>query len=223
VVIGNGLIARSLTSYANSNDVIIFASGVSNSAEINLENFLREENLILEQITHDATFVYFSTCSIFDSSLSTSAYVRHKLKMENLIERNFKKYIIIRLPTLVGNTGNPNTFFNSFVNMLQSSSPIHVYEKANRYLLDAADLPMIVNLLIQQKTNLIINVVFDNKASVSNIVNYLHRKLASKSQIIYEDKGNDFSVDNSKFKELISLNPTEMSMFSFENILDRYI
>ncbi len=223
MVIGNGLIARALANYADNTDVVIFASGVSNSAENEDANFRREENLILEQVTHDATFVYFSTCSVFDPSLSKSAYVQHKLKMEKLIESKFKKYIVIRLPTLVGNTGNPNTFFNSFVNKLQASAPIHIYEKAYRYLLDAADLPMIVNLLIQQKTNLNINVVFDNKTSVSNIVNYLHHKLASKSKIIYEDMGNDFSVDNSKFKELISLNSTEMSVFSFENILDRYI
>ncbi|MEO7119531.1 MAG: hypothetical protein ABIY62_00460 [Ginsengibacter sp.] len=42
MVIGNGMIANRFISYKNNDDVIIFASGVSNSKDTIEENFLRE-------------------------------------------------------------------------------------------------------------------------------------------------------------------------------------
>ncbi len=223
MLVGNGLVANALVSYKNNDHVIIFASGVSNSLACDVEQFRREEELISKYFISDALFIYFSTCSIYDPSLSKSAYVLHKLRMEQLIERNFKKYLIIRLPTLVGKTDNPHTFFNSFVNKLKASAPITVYKNASRYLLDVDDLPVIVNLLEQNVINTKINVVFDNKMPVTEIVNYLHHKLSSKSQIIYENKGTDFTVDNSKFKKLYTDMMPEIKIISFENLVNKYI
>lgn len=69
MIVGDGLIASLFTSHDKEN-VIFFASGVSNSLETKEEEFLREENLIRNTIKNNPNkiFLYFSTCSIYDSS-----------------------------------------------------------------------------------------------------------------------------------------------------------
>ena len=60
MIVGNGLIA-SLFYDVDREDVIFFASGVSNSLETELSEFQREEDLIRETFTQnpDKLFVYF--------------------------------------------------------------------------------------------------------------------------------------------------------------------
>lgn len=46
MIVGNGLIAKEFLEYSNSKNILIFASGVSNSKEERVDEFLREENLL---------------------------------------------------------------------------------------------------------------------------------------------------------------------------------
>mgnify|MGYP007017084323 CR=1 FL=1 len=82
MIVGRGLLA-SLFLENDREDIIFFASGVSNSLEDRQEEFLREETLIKKTIEENPNkiFVYFSTCSVYDSSKTGSDYVLHKLKM----------------------------------------------------------------------------------------------------------------------------------------------
>ena len=66
MVIGNGLLAKSFSKYKDDDQVIIFASGVSNSKEVNPEAFMREMDLLRSITNKDALLVYFSTCSVYD-------------------------------------------------------------------------------------------------------------------------------------------------------------
>ena len=63
MIIGNGLIANSFLD-SDLNNIIIFASGVSNSKEENLLEFDREKKLLLRIIyeNFNKKIVYFSTC-----------------------------------------------------------------------------------------------------------------------------------------------------------------
>ena len=112
MVIGNGLIANAFNQYKNNDDVIIFASGVSNSSNNKIEEFEREINLLNEYLISDKKLIYFSTCSITDNS-KKSDYINHKIFMENFIKSNHNNYIIFRLPIVVGKCNNKNTFFNN--------------------------------------------------------------------------------------------------------------
>ena len=109
MIIGNGLIA-SLFKETDREDVVFFASGVSNSLETRSEEFLREENLIKKTIQEnpEKIFVYFSTCSVYDSSKTGSNYVLHKLKMEQLIKESVEHYLILRVSNAVGSEGIGN-------------------------------------------------------------------------------------------------------------------
>ncbi len=224
MIIGNGLLATTLKDYKYIKDVIIFASGVSNSSETNEANFRREEELILANCKLNIPIVYFSTCSIFDESIRENPYIIHKLKMEKLIMVRFQSYYILRLPTVLGITKNPHTFYNSIVSKLKKSEPVTVFKNASRYLLDVDDLIWIIPLVLKQNNNKqIINITFDNKVSVHEIVLYLQNKLQSKSEIIFVSKGSDLKVDNSEFKKLYSKTDSVIKSDIYYEILDKYL
>ena len=70
MILGTGLIANAFLSYSEDKEIILFASGVSNSTEIRMEAFDRER-LLLEntcQRAENQLLIYFSTCSVSDKS-----------------------------------------------------------------------------------------------------------------------------------------------------------
>ena len=64
MIVGNGLIAN-LFRENDSENVVFFASGVSNSLETDKSAFLREENLLRKTLEEnpEKIFIYFSTVS----------------------------------------------------------------------------------------------------------------------------------------------------------------
>jgi hypothetical protein len=82
MVIGNGMVAIRFESYKTNDEFLIFASGVSNSKNINPEVYERELILLQRSIqeNREKIFVYFSTCSIYDPEEENSKYVLHKSK-----------------------------------------------------------------------------------------------------------------------------------------------
>ena len=113
MIIGSGFIAKNFkkkNKLIKKYGLVIYASGVSNSRSVNKNNFSREENKIIsyKNKVKSKILVYISTCSFFDPSRKKTAYVKHKLNMENLIKKNFKKFIIVRFPEVVGFNKNKN-------------------------------------------------------------------------------------------------------------------
>ena len=136
MIIGNGLIA-SLFKENDLKNVMFFASGVSNSMETRKEEFLREENLIHKTISEnpDTIFVYFSTCSIYDSSKTGSDYVLHKLKMEQIVKNSCTDYLILRVSNAVGNGGNPNLLMNYLTRSVRQEKRLMYTPKPRETLL----------------------------------------------------------------------------------------
>lgn len=127
MIIGNGTIASVLPERP---DLLFFASGVSNSAEIDEAQYQREVDLLLSQDKYKH-LVYFSTLSLFYNS---TRYTQHKKFMEELIKRNFKKWTIMRLgsPTW-GN--NPNHLIAFFRNKIKNNEPYQIWD-TERYVLE---------------------------------------------------------------------------------------
>ncbi len=117
MVIGDGLIARCLQSFAENDQYLIFASGVSNSNENNEAAYLREFNLLKSYYANhpDKIFVYFSTVAVLDPSIQNKKYILHKKKIEKHIAHHFHKFLIFRLPNVVGLSNNPHTLMNFFL------------------------------------------------------------------------------------------------------------
>ena len=177
MIVGKGLIA-SLFTDVDQEDIVFFASGVSNSLETEKSAFLREENLLRKHLTEnpEKIFIYFSTCSIYDSSKNGSLYVNHKLKMERLVEELAKKYVILRVSNAVGKGGNPNLWMNYLANAVQEEKIINVHTLATRNLIDADDIKNITLKFINENSfNKIINVAYLENFSTSEILEILEK------------------------------------------------
>ena len=177
MIIGNGLIAN-LFRENDREKVVFFASGVSNSLETEKSAFLREENLIRNTIKENPNkiFIYFSTCSIYDSSKNGSSYVNHKLKMEQIVEELANQFLILRVSNAVGKGGNPNLLMNYLANAVQEEKIINVHTLATRNLIDADDIKNITLELIDQgRLNQIINIAYLENFSTSEILEILEK------------------------------------------------
>src|SRR5690349_6695322 len=104
MVIGNGMIAKRFNSYKDNKDVLIFASGVSNSKNRNQAQYDRESDLLEKTIEANPSkvLVYFSTCSIKDPGEANSPYVEHKKQLEDLIQKKLERYYIFRVSNIAG-------------------------------------------------------------------------------------------------------------------------
>lgn len=197
MIVGNGLIA-SLFTECDQENIIFFASGVSNSLETKKEEFLREENLIRKTITENPNkiFIYFSTCSIYDSSKAESQYVLHKLKMEQIIIQLCPQYLILRLSNAVGNGGNPNLLMNYLVRSVKNNEIINVHTKATRNLIDVEDIKNITNQLIdKQYFNKIINIAYPENYTIIEILEIMEKFYQTKLYLNLVKSGSGYGID----------------------------
>lgn len=142
-VIGSGMMAQAFAK-STSDNCIFFCSGVSNSSETNDNEFLREIELFKNTITNN-TVIYFSS---YIAEKSTTPYALHKRNMENLIKASCHKFLIIRLPGVVGLTKN-NTLISYFIKMILNNTTIKIQKNAKRHLIDVQDVVRIVDYLIE--------------------------------------------------------------------------
>lgn len=197
MIVGDGLIA-SLFINKDCENYIFFASGVSNSLETRKEEFLREENLIRKTIEENPNkiFLYFSTCSIYDSSKTESHYVLHKLKMEQIIARLCPQYLILRLSNAVGKGGNPNLLMNYLVRSVKNNEIINVHTKATRNLIDTEDIRNIVLHLVEKKEfNKIVNVAYPENYTIIEILEIIEKFFNLKLNLNLIKAGSGYNIN----------------------------
>ncbi|MBL0708276.1 MAG: hypothetical protein JJW00_04445, partial [Sulfurimonas sp.] len=149
MIIGSGLLASKFSKFKNLN-FTIFASGVSNSSEIRISEFTKEENLLRENLSkeYQKPFVYFSSCDIQNPQLNKKPYYLHKLNMENIIKSSKKDYYIFRLPQIVAKGGNKNTLFNFLVDKVKKSEVFEIWLGTQKNILDIDDVYTIVSYIL---------------------------------------------------------------------------
>lgn len=202
MIVGNGLIANAVQ-WIDRDDVTLFCSGVSNSAETAPEVFQREINLILEQ-DQSKLFIYFSTISVFNDNYKGKKYREHKLNCEKLIANNFTNYIIIRLPNVVSLNGNRNNLFPFFYHSILNAQHITIYKNATRYLVAAEDIAPIVSQLFKANFTGTLNACFNNPPLVLDLYLYMCEKLEKPTNYSFGESEDHPIIDNKKFIELMS-------------------
>ena len=155
---GKGFVAKNFKktlAFLKKNNTIVYAAGISNSKTKNKSHLKREFNEIKNFKNHinNKMLVYISTCSVSDDSRNKSLYVKNKIKIEYFIKKNFKKFIILRLPELVGKSKNPNTLMNFFFNKIKNKKKIKIFSGVERNLLDIDDAVKISKFIIKNKKN----------------------------------------------------------------------
>ena len=137
MIIGDGDIASVLK---DREDIVFFASGVSNSKETNEAEYQREKSLLMT-VPDNKRIVYFSSLGVLDG---TSRYFKHKREMEELI-KTFPEYCIIRLGNISWGK-NPNTLINYFKNCVANQKPFEIQD-TYRYIVDEDEFLYWINLI----------------------------------------------------------------------------
>ena len=201
MVIGNGLIASQFYDYHLSSDIVIFASGVSNSSANDQTAFSRERKLLTETIQKfpKRKLVYFSTCSIYDPSLEQSAYVKHKCEMEEIIKVQAKKYLILRLSNPIGRYNNPHTFFNYFIDCISTGRDFEIWANAERNIIDVEDFSNLSKSIIEDEayTNSVVNIANIHNYKIPEIVLAIEQHYNLKGHFNILNKGNKLSINTS--------------------------
>jgi len=200
MVVGNGLLAGLFKEYSDINDIIIFASGVSNSSEINEKEFQREKLLIHKYSSkyQKKLFVYFSTCAFYDKYFSATLYLDHKESIEEFISKSFSNYIIFRVPQIIGSF-NKNQLLGYINHQIQHNKKFVLYD-IERNLIDLNYVFKVVNYVLKFNfsKNCIFNIAFPYNITVVEIVKIFEKIYGTNG--IYEIKKMDgsFNIDNSK-------------------------
>lgn len=207
MVVGTGLLGVGLSKIDNE-AFVFFASGVSDSKTSDENEFKREICLLHKVLEEniEKCFVYFSTISIADESVSTNKYVMHKIEVEKYIERNAKKFLIIRTGNIVGGNGNTKTVFSFLVNNIINAIPFTLWEESYRNFLDIEDFVEMVNCVCYQLKikNQIICLVNPNNIKITDLVSIIEDKFERKGVYVIEKKGSLFFVDKSLSNEIFS-------------------
>lgn len=149
MIVGSGLLARAFApAFASRRDVLVFASGVSNSLQADPAAFAREAALLDDALRHDGVLLYFGTCSIGDADRRDTPYARHKAAMETRV-LDHPGGLVLRLPQVVGDTPNPHTLTNFLRDRILHETAFSVWEHAERNLVDVDDVARIGARLVE--------------------------------------------------------------------------
>jgi nucleoside-diphosphate-sugar epimerase len=192
MVIGNGMLATAFKDYNTDENIVIFASGVSNSKANTNSEFDREYQLLKNTVDlySDKILVYFSTVSMYDPDSCHSPYVKHKVKMEKYIHSASKQYYIFRISQIIGKANN-GTLINFLLDSIINDKEFELWTGVTRNLIAIADVVKIVSYFIDQRIHLnqIINIANVANIQVLAIVKILEKILGKKALYHLKNKG----------------------------------
>ena len=228
MIVGNGMLANSFNHYKESNDVLIFASGVSNSKNIDTSQFNRELSILnnnIELLSENTFFIYFSTTSINDPELKNSSYVLHKLNIEDTINKKVKNFIIFRLSNIVGKSKNSNTIFNYLINKINNNEDIEIWKYAERNFVSIDQLVQIIDLFIGNRdrwNKKIINIANFQNIKVTDLLEKLQIHFKKNISVKVIEKGIPYSIDLSILKFELEKQIPNFNFFTIEKLINIY-
>ena len=198
MVIGNGMMANKfMDCYKDDSSIIVFASGVSNSSEIDEDKYARELTLINHCLSKhpQSKFVYFS--SVIHLSGMNTRYLHHKREVESLLIKKSQNYLVIRLPQVVGPGGNKNNIINYFDNCVKNNIPLKVQTNTIRSVVDIDDVFNIVKLCVVRYQNTILNLSYIEKIYVDELANLIFELNNRPKNIVNQPAGHSILSNNS--------------------------
>jgi len=178
MIVGNGMIAKSLCTI-DSDDVVFFASGVSNSMCKDIAEYDREIKLLKDSIDLNRTFVYFSS---IEEYILNDQYLQHKRDVQSIIKERTDNFIIIKVPQLIGQSGNSNNFINYIYNSIWNNEVFNVI-LTKRSLLDVDDLVKILSYLLDQNFKGLFSINYIKLESVIGYIEIIENLLGKKAKI----------------------------------------
>lgn len=201
MIIGTGLLATAMApAFSHLKDFVVYAAGVSNSRCVDLNEYARDavrlEHALDEHAGSDS-FMYFSTCSIYDPENINTPYVQHKLAMEALVCQ-LPGHLIVRLPQVAGRTPNPHTLLNYLYARIVRGERFCVWTKARRNIVDSADVARIVLALVQDGwRGRTVNVASCSDYSLMEIVQTFEVIVGKTAIVDFLEQGGAYAIDTS--------------------------
>ena len=131
-----------------------------------------------------------------ESLKDSSPYIEHKKRMEELTlsEPNTS---IVRLPNVVGPSGNKRNLVNYFVDAVVSGEKIFVQNLAKRYLLGVDEMTSLIGAYISQgpENGAIVQFAPPFSTPVIELVRQIEQILGSEGNVEIVDGGSSYLVD----------------------------
>lgn len=206
MVIGNGIIANRFIDYSLQAKYLIFAGSVNDSSIQDMEAIEEEEISVAKSLSNhpDAIFVYFSSCSILDTDVSQTAYVQHKARMENFLQNNAKKFLICRLPQVLGLNDTKSSLVKFLVDSISSRKMFELWQNAQKNLIDIDDVHLIVDKILRRGLflNRVINVASSTQTSVLELVRTIEAFTGNTANCQLIEKGSTYKIDIANIKPI---------------------
>lgn len=197
MVVGNGLLSSIFKEHKNSEELIIFASGVSNSSEKREFEFQREKSKLFEVIKKNPkmTLVYFSTCAFYDNYFDESPYLNHKREMEEWIIANVQNFYIFRIPQIIGSK-NTNQLLGFLDHKIKNKEEFVLFD-IERNLID-------FEFLLTVSKYLISNIFYPINVKVIDIVSFFEQIHNVKSNHIVKEKNGSLIIEKTIDDEILT-------------------
>jgi nucleoside-diphosphate-sugar epimerase len=213
IVIGNGQLGSAFKS-EKMDDVLLLASGVSDSSCTNIDAFNRESSLVQHHLERNPNkkVVYFSSSALSagDEYANTPYYV-HKKQMENLIKSKTDQYYIFRIPQLFGCFISHKTIINHFYESILNGSSFKLYDDAYRYLIHIDDLKKLVLAYLKNSQPVCVDLANPYSYRVLEIVQAIEKALNKKANYDVIQKTDKYELDLSEMKTFIENNHLSLS------------
>jgi nucleoside-diphosphate-sugar epimerase len=220
-IVGNGLIANAFINF-KINNYKIFASGVSDSTCVNEDYFDREFKLLKKTIK-ESRIVYFSTCSVYDLTKINTRYVIHKKSVENYILKKCKESLIIRLPQVIGNQGNPKNLVNMFSSFIKEGKKITIETKTFRNIIDVDLLPILVTELLNKNCCGVINLAAPKSINVLELAKMISIIIGANLKFTPSDMNSSYEIPLEKTFKYLPNYDRYFSEKYYNEVLYKYI
>lgn len=225
MIVGKGLLARAFGSdFGDDPDVVIFASGVSNSLETRPEEFAREAALLRTLVDGDVKrLVYFGSCGATAPESELTPYMRHKRAMESLVLAA-PHGLVLRLPQVVGHTGNSHTLTNFLRNHIVSGERFTVWARAERNLIDIDDIVRVGSWLATELPSkaTAVSIAATHSLPMPRIVGIFERVLGRTANCTYVEQGAPMAIDTRMIESLAPRLGVDLGEGYIERVIDKY-
>jgi nucleoside-diphosphate-sugar epimerase len=227
MIVGSGLLARAFgPAYAGRSDICVYAAGVSNSSCDDAHEFLRERQRVgdaLSEYRHVDAFVYFGTCSAYDSEISNTRYVQHKLAMEDMV-RAHSRHTVLRLPQIAGKTPNPHTLLNYLYARITRSEAFNVWGRAKRNIIDVDDVVPVAQQLIADDAvrNVTVNIANSVNYSMAEIVDAMARVVGKRAIFEVMDRGSDYFIETGAMQSALAKSGVKFGENYLSKVIAKY-
>lgn len=203
MIVGSGLVARAFAPrYTDDNSTVIFASGVSNSNEIDPAAFERERVMLTRYLANGSQHViYFGSCNVVNAK-EHSAYFMHKRAMETLVIESGRG-TVLRLPQVVGRTRNQNTLTNFLRDCILQEQQLTLWAHAQRNLIDIDDVAAIATRLLDVGTAPpVVAIASPWSLPMPRIVDLFEQVLNRRAHRVLVDRGEAMVIDSTMSEQI---------------------